>query len=476
MIFLIMVVVIIATVALWNFDLHEILYIKVLTRNADDGAALAAARWQGITLNLLGELNVAQAVAINNALLADPQAPNFSEATAIADLQARVCFAGPMMGFATAQPVAKNNGVYVNPAFTAFAREHADTVKNAYKVLPPPYVNSNGTTCWDDYADMISTVVDGGVAAMPSFQAVGSSFYTEYHILLDKGFYGAIGGSNWCWFVNHSVSLSGYSGWQTWSPLPPTRDVRIIESEYLPLNIVTHASLDRPEYTFGASPDSILQKLSAIAEVALLRDVISTNVPAVWYCYDPQCWTNWSVSIAKSRSSDAGPFPFEGTIRSQYDYAGADVKMTVTALSPPALFNQVQHPITRFAAAKVFGFLAGGLPPQTYGVILPAYQDVRLIPYGTASAPESSGDIDWIAHILEHLPIYMRGGPDSIRDFSVHCSYCRYLIQWEETAFRQAGISWLSTHDCNPPIPPPPSGGGGGWPPPASGTGGTDRP
>jgi hypothetical protein len=54
MVFLIMVVVILAFIALWNFDLHKIIYIKSLSLNASDAAGIAGARWQGISLNLLG--------------------------------------------------------------------------------------------------------------------------------------------------------------------------------------------------------------------------------------------------------------------------------------------------------------------------------------------------------------------------------------------------------------------------------------
>ena len=127
MLFIVMVVVILAFVALWGFQLHKSIYLKTLTRNAGDGAALAAARWQGITLNILGELNAAQAVAINDALLRGDT--NFAEARAIADLQARICFAGPMIGFAAAQQVGKNNGIHVNPAFSDKVTKHASIVR-----------------------------------------------------------------------------------------------------------------------------------------------------------------------------------------------------------------------------------------------------------------------------------------------------------------------------------------------------------
>ena len=57
-IFLMMVLVILFFVVLWNFDLHKYLHVKTVSQNGGDAAALAAGRWQGITLNLIGDLNI----------------------------------------------------------------------------------------------------------------------------------------------------------------------------------------------------------------------------------------------------------------------------------------------------------------------------------------------------------------------------------------------------------------------------------
>ena len=64
MLFALMVLVIATFVVLWMFDVHKTLFVKARSRNAGDAAALAAARWQGATLNLLGELNLLQAVSL----------------------------------------------------------------------------------------------------------------------------------------------------------------------------------------------------------------------------------------------------------------------------------------------------------------------------------------------------------------------------------------------------------------------------
>jgi len=459
MIFLIMVVVVLAFVALWNFDLHKIIYIKSLTRNAGDGAALAAARWQGISLNLLGELNVAQAVAINNALLANPQAPDFSEARAIADLQARVCFAGPMLGFAAAQQAAKNNSVYVDTNFTREVLAHVSVVQSEYPLLyTPPYA-----TAWSDYAGMINTVAGDGIAALPGAQ---SPYASMHHMLLNIAFYQAIASQNWCWFYNNAYTLlQSYGGWQTWPPLPPIAHRGIMSSEYFPLNVTTESSLDDLEYTLGDSAATILQKLGAAHNppVSLLSDV--THVGATWYAYDPSYWTTWDAIIQSNRQANAGPFPFINTIRPQYNYGGADAGLTVRAEAPPTLFNQKQYAVTWSVAAKPFGYLDGPVPPQTYGIILPAFHDVRLIPVDAAISPFAdnafSDGASWIEHITSHLPIYMQSGPAGIQGLAASCGYCQQLVTWENPGFRQTGLTWLQEYSTNCVIHGGPGSSGG---------------
>ena len=64
LIFALVAMVILVFVALWNFDLHKIIAVKAVSQNAGDAAALAAARWQGLSLNLIGDLNILQAASL----------------------------------------------------------------------------------------------------------------------------------------------------------------------------------------------------------------------------------------------------------------------------------------------------------------------------------------------------------------------------------------------------------------------------
>lgn len=62
-VFLLMALVILFFIVLWNFDLHKTIHVKNVSQTAGDSSALAAARWQGLALNLVGDLNIMHAVA-----------------------------------------------------------------------------------------------------------------------------------------------------------------------------------------------------------------------------------------------------------------------------------------------------------------------------------------------------------------------------------------------------------------------------
>ena len=148
MIFAIMLVVVLAFIAIWNFDLHKTVYVKSLSENAGDAAAVAAARWQGTTLNLIGDLNILKAVALTQ--------QDAATADAISELQARLCYVGPMAGAMAAQQAAKQNGMFVNPRYTERVLQHASTVRNVYPatfgpgglpMFPEPYPSSTIPWC-----------------------------------------------------------------------------------------------------------------------------------------------------------------------------------------------------------------------------------------------------------------------------------------------------------------------------------------
>ena len=447
MVFLILVLVVLFFVVLWNYDLHRILHVKDVSQNAGDAAALVAARWEGITLNLVGDLNIMQALAL--------AADDADASTAIGNIQARLCYVGPMIGFAASQQAAKNNGIYVNPDFTQLLLEHAWRVRYEYPtalgpdeemLFPEPYPG-----CWEEYAGMLDLIAREGVAAGPD----SVQYYTDSlggHVLLDIGFYEAIAGKSWCWFFHHQPTLlqdyrNFFPCW--WSPLPGITRRQYINSEVYGLGLVKTTT------PLGGLVDS--NTFAAVAGdrgLSATPALVSAVTNGVWYCYGGT-WSAWDAM------SQEGPWPFPSTgpVRPRYDYSGADAVVRVEAhtgrLTPGPGSTTQTNLITWTAAAKPFGYLEENTRPNDASLVLPAFHDVRLIPLDAASYTSGGGyNIEWRRHVEEHLPEYMEHGP-SLRG----CWYCTQLVVWENPEFRRQGVTWLeaNSHLCTLP-----SGGGGG--------------
>ncbi len=448
MIFFIMILVILFLMVLWNFDLHKLLYVKNVTQNGGDAASLMAARWQGISLNVVGDLNLMQAIALTTG--------DAATVNAISNMQARLLIVGPMVAFQASQQAAKHNGIFVNPGFTDFIRQHADTVRNEYTapsadgqmLFPEPYEGA-----WLEYADMLDRIANDGVAAGPDNMQIYSDI-SGGHTLYDIGFYDAIAGRNWCWFYhNDPTLLSDYVNFFPvwWDALPPPPLREPINSEFYGLKLTKeHTTLEAIGLT---SPP-----LNTIALEREFESTISTNaiqMTATWYVYNDS-WGDWTAMSVDGPE----PFPLSGSVKQIYNYSGADAAVRVEAttgrLTPGSGGATVSNTIVWTSAAKPLGYLNETDRPMDFDLVLPAFHDVRLIPVDASSAPAAGGfNLDWRKHIEDHLPDYMNNGPSSL---STACFYCRQLRTWESVAFRQSGVDWLTENSgqCTA------RGGGGG--------------
>lgn len=462
MIFLLMVCVILALVVLWNFDLHKIITVKIRAQNGGDAAALAAGRWQGITLNLIGHLNALQAVAISDGLVRGQT--DFPEARAIADLAARLCFVGPVTALTASQLGAKNNGIYVSDEFTASLASHGSFVMSQYPVQYPvhPYTNSpSPPTAWDDYGTMLLAVASQGVAVLPD----NTQFFTDYygpHLLLNPSFYDAVGSSDWCWFYYNAYQvLTSYTSYRDWDPLPLVRDPEPMNSEFFGLGLMKVSYLDTVRWILPDDDDN--DRIGAAEIVALLEQVAGQSitsgvaqVPAQWYCYSPNHWRPWTEFIPED-------FPLRGAVKAQYDYVGADAAVRIETETDRVMPGTSRKRVTWSAAAKPFGYLEDAERPNRYGIVLPAFHDVRLIPVDVATGNGGGSRPGWATHIRDHLQPYVANGLSAL---TPGCWYCDQLITWEDGGFRQTGIAWLESNSSSCRT----HGGGGG-----GGSGGTRR-
>lgn len=454
MIFMIMALVILVFVVLWNTDLHKILHLKSRTQNAGDAAALAAARWQGITLNLIGDLNIMQAVSLCNG--------DLEASEQISGLQARLCFAGPAMALLAAQQAAKNNGIFINQLFTDHLAEHANNVVSDYpEVFAEPY-----TSCWSEYGNMLMSIAKEGVAAAPDNARLYSDYF-DGHTLLLMSFYDAIAARDWCWFKwNAYTLLETYTDHHYWPDLPPSPpETKPSNSEIFGLSLA-------PINGFlpgGATTISLINSIAAdrgLGSIAISN--AAAEIACAWMVYDPSAWGEWSAFSMEGEY----PFPAAGPVKQQYDYAGADAAVRIEASTERLTPGAPGTKITWTAAAKPFGSLTDGeyeTTPCHYSLVLPAFREVRLIPVDTSSAPEGGAyDLEWREHIETHLPLYMVNG---ISGLDADCWYCRQLIVWEDHMFRQSGIDWLTATDETGEILHPCEGAGG----PGSSPGGGRR-
>jgi hypothetical protein len=453
MIFMIMALVILVVIALWNFDLHKTLRIKNITQNAGDSAAVMAARWQGLSLNLIGDLNLMKALA-----LASDDAVTID---AIDNLQARLCYTGPMVALHASQQAAKNNGIFPNDEYSDFLFEHANMVRTEYTarvgpggtmLFPEPYPGA-----WPEYADMIELAASEGIAAGPdTMRLYGDSL--GGHILYATDFYHAVAGRSWCWFLNHGDNLleayrNFFPCW--WTDLPSPGSHHFMNSEFFGLGLTKRTT------SLDSFREHGLQDLDALAQErefdpATLNNKSWTN-SATWYCYGSS-WGDWDAMSMEG----PWPMPLAGPVKPQYNYSGADAAVRLEATSeritPGPDGSTLNNTITWTAAAKPFGYLNEKDRPHTFELVLPAFRSARLIPVDASSAPSGGGfNLAWREHVDIHLPDYVRNGPRQRG-----CWYCSQLVTWENPAFRRAGVIWLMYNSDKCTIPAGPSGPGGG--------------
>ncbi len=439
--FMLLVFTAILLTVLVNFDVFTAVLRKEDVQNAGDAAALAAARWQATTLNLEGELNLIHALAVctgeTNAI------------PGINAMQARLAFAGPLAGLAAAQTAARQNHAFDDPGAIAMMREHSLSVRSmqtggdGYDAYPEPWPGA-----WAEYADMIDAASGQGLAAVP-----GNTRYFDTaggHTLLDRSFYMAVNGRDWCWFFFNAMPLlRGYRSFSDWDPLPERERGGLWNSEIFGLEI---EPADVPLAAF-MDAGSAAELLGAVPPRGSVRseDVEESGLmfsfPQRWYVYGREAWGRWTAFDPFGENR----FPAAGRVKPEYDVDGAAAVCRVRGEinpSSPGLDSKAVHWL---AAAKPFGYLedgeTGGRAPATSagGYILPAFRAVRLVPVDTARGADlATADASWVAHVRRHLKPYMAHGPSAAAPHAqAGCAWCEALVLWERAEFRDAGVEWL---------------------------------
>ncbi len=479
-IFLMVVMVIGLLVVIWNFDLHRVVSAKIRVRTAADSAALAAARWQGKTLNMIGDLNLIQVALITTAYAEyreahdewvrnggfssgepEPMFEDFLDYGEYEDLHGlrdRLVFVGPLAAFAVAQQAAFNNGAFHDPVLAKDLHEMAEEIR--YQIGRPPYDNA-----FKDYADLLDQLVDGGVAVS------SYSLRLPDHPLAQQVFYGAIAQASmgfWCDFHNRRYLLENYDGFESW----PKLNTDFKQNYMLDLKIDEFSTgfIRLPDGTREVSmpasaipdPDDYLKELYDYMETTdVVEDygdpdyVFSLYHPRVrqvqWHVYDSSWTKRWPAPAFYDDETDAKSrrFPIRAKVRPHFDYMGAEAGFGISVPIARGILASSDNPTVELAyktKAKPFGYLDtddAREPPHYFGFVFPAFREVRLV---HSDIGDKVVEVEFFEHVTEHLADYLELGPVACRP---DCRYCQLLAQWEEMDL-QAGLLWLEQAYADP--------------------------
>jgi hypothetical protein len=445
-IYLLMTIVAITLLALLNVDVYSLVRGKMRVENAGDAAAIAAAHYQGELLNKIGKLNLDHIVyAIAN---------DKEKCDEIVLQQRRLALLGPIEALRMADDAARKNGEVPRKQLTDILMRHVLDIRTIYAAG-----NSNGADpypesypgAWEEYAQALELAVMKGLAVGPD--NVEFYHFNSAHPLLNREFYHAVTGSNWCWFkFNARELLDTYDSYRSWWPLPVGNDRNTFENcEIFSLHLVAKTCSLLELF----KKEEILELLelckikSSLITPYTIEDLeksyILTNTTQTWFFYNPNAWSDWAEMNPFAGVDDYPPMPVIGEVKEEYDVRGA-AAITRCVRNVESVAVQNESALNWTAAAKPFGSLQldDKVAKVTHfaNFVLPSFDNVRLVPIDSVGGRDlAMADYDWVVHIREHLPVYMLRGP-----VSGSCYYCKALRRWENPMFRQKGSTWLKFH------------------------------
>ena len=444
-VYLVLVLVAITFLVLMNVGTFLGVSARNTTMNGGDAAALAVARYQGELLNRIGKWNIEHLEA---ALKGDEEA-----CREISAKQLRCCFLDPLEGLSVGNQAAKENGCDRNDRMMAILKQHAFDVRQYYAqnpdVYPEPWEGA-----WEEYAQRLEIVLGQGVWAGPD--NVDFLDAATGHMLLNRDFYEAIAGRNWCWFhFNAPGLLSGYTSFRDWGPIPgrdpETRRRKCVNSEVysLQLDMRVGSALD----LLGTN---VIMRLTNATADDLKNAPLLADRTQVWFFYERSEWRNWW----EMDPDGEWQFPAVGRVRPEYDVRGCAAICRVS-LGFANVVQDDEREAVWSGAAKPFGTIENeegerDVVTALKGFVTDAFTDVRLVPLDSVGGRDlSTADPGWMNHIRNHLDDYLKNGPNKLHS----CFYCQQLVAWERATLRSQGQRWLKLHsrECIRP-----TGGGGG--------------
>jgi hypothetical protein len=457
--YLLMALVAITFLVLMNVGAYLGVTAKNRAMNAGDAAALAVARHQAHLLSSIADLTVERL-----------RSDDAEESAELAERQARLCFLGPLEGIRKGNEAARSAGIdLADEEGEAILREHVIDIRTGYQMdveqYPEPWPGA-----WQEYAQELELQLAEPLYASPDgidfIDAEGG--HGIWHKYLDRQFYNAVAGRNWCWFhFNAPGLIDSYNNFRDWAAMPVagerTRLRRSANSEIHSLHLEARRGsvleLLAQSLMSGSEIDdagqacriatNIVAGLSGKSVDEIARSFVLTNRLETWYFYGEK-WRSWWEMDPGGRWN----FPVVGKVKEEYDVRGAAAICRVVREMPRLLAEGGSGRVSWTAAAKPFAAMEnvdGELDKVTaFGSLVAGRVDggelfeaanVRLVAWDAVGGRDDDRpNLEMVPHVRRHLPVYLELGSGSC---PADCYFCDQLRAWERESLRSEAQRWL---------------------------------
>ena len=413
-IFLVLILAGLALLFALNVDVFTSSRAKTRLQNAADASALALARWQGMTLNLIGDLNMAHLAAVCQS--------NETAIAGIVALQRRLAFIGPTIGFKEANDIAEKNRIAISQDMTLATRMVSEFMDEGYRRMLDGIIRDGIRIGVDNAAILRAGSVDPRT---------------------DPDFYNAIRNSD---FRTLCIRYGG--GAHHLPNIPsgaPDPDEILLSGENACFGSVGIG------WDSGYSYEGMIGALADLARDCGFEDTVTeaglssnANLLAVrpWCIHSQDEWSPYPDDFSFSR------FPWLRPLQPRYDVMGGGATVRVEGTVALASLTAQTNFITAQAAAKALGSAYGGrVTDVSPPLVLPAFSRARLVPFAIGAAGRyGMADIDHIRSLLGLL-----GRPGGVS------AYLGLLDTYRSSSFQEAAETWYTTHGhndadgCHPP-------------------------
>lgn len=398
-----------------NVDIFTSSRSKIRLQNAADASALALARWQGTTLNMVGDLNIAHLAAICQS--------NVNAISGIVQLQSRLAFIGPTIGFKAANEIAEKNGVRISEDMTFATRLVSEFMDEGYR-------------------RMLDVVIRDGIRAGVDNAAILRAGCVDPRT--DPDFYEAIRNRDFRTLCCR-YSRGGHRLPEIPSGAPDPEEIMLSGANACFGNVGIGWESGLP-YSGYVNDLADMARDYGVDDAVVNSQALTTNATLFtvrqWCVYDQSEWRDLPDDFSFSR------FPWLTPLRDEYSVCGGSATVRVEGSVSLASLAAQTNFIAAQAAAKALGHVNGRkVTSVAPSIVLPSFSRARLLPFGPGAAGRyGMANLDHIRSMLGLL-----GMPGGIN------SYLHLLDEYSSESFRNAAETWYSQHGhsdadgCRPP-------------------------